>query len=149
MLLFLWEVKHITKWTISMRYNSNLLDRIRIILDSSYKGMSNLMVSNNLLFLLAKNSFLLLLTCYNCIKSTKKVLLGNNISSILNCRNSCFINDISKVWTYKTACCHCNLIKINCIVHKHILRMYLKSLNSSLLIRSVNGNSSVETTWSK
>ena len=80
-----------------MRYNSNLLDRIRIILDSSYKGMSNLMVSNNLLFLLAKNSFLLLLTCYNCIKSTKKVLLCNNISSILNCRNSSFINDIGKV----------------------------------------------------
>ena len=66
---------------------------------SCHKRMSNLMVSNNLLFFLAKNTVFFLFSGKHHFNCLKQILLAYNLSAIFYCHNSSLINHIGKVRT--------------------------------------------------
>ena len=87
--------------------------------------MSNLMVSNNLLFFLAKNTVFFLFSGKHHVNCLKQILLAYNLSAIFYCHNSSLINHIGKVRTNGTGSCQRNFFQIYRIIHKHIMRMNL------------------------
>ncbi len=111
--------------------------------------MSNLMGRNDPFFLLAQDTILLLLTGDYNLNGFQKVRLIYQLTATFYGIDRCLINDICKIRTYCTGGSQSNLFQIYALIHTYILGMYLQSIYTSLQIRLVYDNSSVETTRTK
>ena len=107
--------------------------------------MSDLMIGDDPSLLLAHDAILLLLADQNDLNCVKQILLANILSAFLDRIDCRLVNHIGKIGADRTAGCKRNCIQIYRLVHSDILRMNLQYLHTTLEVRLIHDNPSVET----
>ena len=111
--------------------------------------MSDFMIRNNSAFFGTEYTVLFGLAGNNHFHGFKKIRLRYCITSITNSQQCCFIDNIGQVRANGSACCQCNLFKINGFIHTDILRMHLQNINTPFEIRTLYDNTAVKTSRSE
>ena len=105
--------------------NGNFLYRLRVLLHCCHKGMSYLVVRNNLSLLLGKDTILLFLTHQNHFHRLKQVLLANLFSTIFYRSDGGFVHHVGKIRSHRTAGGQGDFVKVHAVVQLDVLGMHL------------------------
>ena len=112
--------------------------------------MTNFMIGDDLTLLIGHYAVLLLLTAdSDKFEGLEEVFLIYVLSALLNCIDGSFVYDIRKVGTNQTCRSKSKCVEINGIIHRNILGMNLEGLLTSLYIRTIYNDTTIETTRTK
>ena len=144
-LLFLRHLHHIAECTHGTWYDGDLLYRLRILLNRGNQRMSDLMVGNDTTLLLTEDTVLLLLTDEHDLDRLEEVRLGHLLTTMLDRRDGCLVHHVCEICTDRTGSRQCNLVEIDGIIQLHILCMHLQNIDTSLEVRLLHDDTTVET----
>ena len=111
--------------------------------------MSHFVVGNDAALFLAEDPVFLLLTNENDFHGLEQILLGNHVSSVLDCQNGSFIDHIGQIGTHRTAGCQRDCFQIDSLIQMNILGMHFQDIHTAFQIRLVHDNSPVKTARSQ
>ena len=144
-LLFLRHLHHIAECTHGTWYDGDLLYRLRILLNRGNQCMSDLMVGNDTTLLLTEDTILLLLTDEHDLDRLEKIRLGYLLTTMLDRRDGCFVHHVCEVCTDCTGGRQCDLVEIDGIIQLHIPCMHLQNIDTTLEVRLLHDDTTVET----
>ena len=130
-------------------HDRNLLNGFGILLQCADQRVTDLMVGNDLAFLLAHDAVLLLFSDQNDFHGAEEILLADIFPALLDRVDGSLVDHIGQVGAYRAAGCESDRIQIHGLVHLDILRMHLQNLHTALEVRLIHDDSSVKTTGAK
>ena len=111
--------------------------------------MSDLMVGNDTTLLLTEDTILLLLTDEHDLDRLEEIRLGYLLSSMLDGSNRRLIHHVCEVCTDRTGGCQCDLVEVDGIIQLHISCMHLQNIDTTLEVRLLHDDTTIETTRTK
>ena len=147
--LFLRHVHDVAQRAHGTGHNGDLLYRLGILLQSADQRMSHFMIGNDAALFLAEDPVFFLFTHKNDFHSLKQILLGNHVSSGLDCQNGRLVDHVCQIGTHSAAGCQGNGFQIDGLIQMYVLGMHFQDVHTALQIRLVHDDSPVKTARTK